>query len=94
MLSRFTRVSIGKQIVTGFSVILAPPGGLAFNADRSVDEMKQGFDRSNAASNLFDKANKAQIEVERARLRGNRHQLPARPGPGEPLSVRRSAGGY
>ena len=66
MFSLFTRVSIGKQIVAGFSLILVLLAGLALYAYRSVDEMKQGFDRSTAVSDLFDKANKAQIEVERA----------------------------
>jgi methyl-accepting chemotaxis protein len=66
MLSLMTRVSIGKQIIAGFSLILILLAGLALYAYRSVDEMKQGFDRSTAVSELFDRANKAQIEVERA----------------------------
>jgi methyl-accepting chemotaxis protein len=66
MLFLFTRVSIGKQIITGFSLILLLLAGLAFYAYDSVDRMRQGFDRSAKVSDMFDKANKAQIEVERA----------------------------
>jgi len=66
MLSLVTRVSIGKQIITGFALILGLLGGLAVYAYLSVAEMKQGFDRSTTVSDLYDKANKAQIDVERA----------------------------
>ncbi len=66
MLSSFTRFSIGKQIVAGFCLILALLGGLALYAYLAVADMKSAFDRSNAVGDLFDKANKAQIEVERA----------------------------
>ena len=66
MIAEITRFTIGKQIIAGFVLILALLAGLALYSYLAVTDMKDDFDRSNDVSALFDKANKAQIEVERA----------------------------